>query len=81
MDCTEAAKLLRACAAGRREYAASIPADVAKPSLAESRRDLLAEATTLDTAARIVEGDTGPLYDLLPSWRWTPEMHAALDRR
>lgn len=60
--------LLRAAAAGRREYAVGAPPRIAA--------DLTAEADTLETAARIADGDLTPLYGLLPSWRWT----AAMDR-
>lgn len=63
----DVAALLRSAADGRREYAAGAPD--------RTSAVLLAEASTLDTAARIAAGDYGPLYDLLPSWRWTEEMH------
>lgn len=62
---------LETCAAGRREYAENAPD--------EQRAVLLTEAAAFDSAAKIARGDLGPLYGLLPSWRWTPEMHARVD--
>lgn len=67
----DVAGLLRAAAAGRREYADGT-GDAAH--LAEMRDTLLAQAATLDSAAQIADGDYRPLYGWLPSWRWTPEM-------
>lgn len=68
--------LLRAVADGRREYARGAPDDM--------RSTLLTQAQAFELAARIVGGDTGPLYGLLPSWRWTDEMaeslHTGLER-
>lgn len=72
-EVTAAEGLFRALAAGRREYTDRL--DPADPRQAEHRDDLLAEAATWDLAARIAAGDYGPLYDLLPSWRWTDAMH------
>lgn len=66
------AERLRACAAGRREYARSCEGT-------EDGRALLVEAATFESAAEVAEGSLEPLYGALPSWRWTPEMHAALD--
>lgn len=54
--------LLRLCAAGREEYAASAP----EPSKAR----LQGEADALYSAARLVEGDLHTAYALIPSWRW-----------
>jgi hypothetical protein len=68
---TDRVALLRAMADGRREYAASAPDG--------AREHLEIEAATLDTAVQVMEGDDGPLYAMLPSWRWTPEMCANLD--
>lgn len=62
---------LETCAAGRREYAEGAPTD--------QYAALLAEAAVFDLAARVARGDLGPLYGLLPSWRWTPEMQTRLD--
>lgn len=67
-DAAEVAALLRACAAGRREYAEN-----AAPHAVET---LAQEAATFDTAAALVEGNYAPLYGLLPSWRWTDAMEA-----
>lgn len=64
------AALLRAAAAGRREYATNAP-----PEMADV---LQTQAATLDTAAQVVDGDYGPLYGWLPSWRWTPGMEQQL---
>jgi hypothetical protein len=71
MDTTEAARLLRLAAEGRREYAhAGLDGDLIK--LLEH------EAVTLDRVADFLEGDLQPLYGWLPSWQWTDEMRAAL---
>lgn len=70
----DAAVLLRAAAAGRLEYATSFQANEENVRLREMRDALLTEAATLETAARIVEGDYRPLYGLLPTWRWTEQM-------
>jgi hypothetical protein len=56
------AELLRACAAGRLEYAENAPA--------ETRQSLETEANALNNAAALVEGDLRVAYSLLPSWRW-----------
>lgn len=64
--------LLRKAAEGRREYAAKI---------GEDQATMLTQAATLETAAKIMEGDDGPLYGLLPSWRWTDEMERNLHGR
>ncbi len=56
------ADLLRAAAAGRREYANGLEGPMYK--------DLMHEAEILEIAARIADGDVSPLYGLLPSWRW-----------
>lgn len=69
------ARTLRAAAQGRREYADSHPRCEAWDRVVELLR---MQADTLDQAARIAEGDLGPLYNWLPSWRWTPEMTAVL---
>ena len=75
----ELAALLRRCAAGRREYAGMADSPNSKdptiPAVAELMR---IQALTLDAAARAIEGDLGPLYDWLPSHRWTAEMTDAL---
>ena len=64
---------LETCAAGRREYAENAPDAL--------RAELIAQAAVFESAARIARGDLGPLYGLLPSWRWTPEMHVRLDAK
>jgi hypothetical protein len=46
--------------------------------LREQRRTLEIEALTLEAAVKIAEGEDGPRYGLLPSWRWTEEMVTAL---
>lgn len=70
--------LVRCAAEGRREYAAGLGEDEANPALREQRAALLAAAAALESAAKIMEGDNGPLYGLLPSWRWTDEQVCAL---
>lgn len=65
--------LLRAAAAGRREYAQGC-GGTDNTKLQEMHDALLTQAATLDGAARVADGDMGPLYGWLPSWRWTPEM-------
>lgn len=72
----DAAGLLRAAAAGRREYARGLDGETGV--LGRSREDLELQASTLEQAARVVEGDLGPLYGWLPSWRWTDEMERQL---
>ncbi len=64
--CGEAALRLRRAAAGRREYMSGDggPFD----------RALAAQADTIESCARIVEGDLTPLRWWLPSWRWDDEM-------
>jgi hypothetical protein len=62
--------LLRLAAEGRAEYA--------KLQEGPAQAVLLAQAAALQSAADIMEGDDGPLYGLLPSWRWTDEMERAL---
>lgn len=64
----DTAALLRAAAAGRREYLPGCPAHVV-----EALED---EAAGLDAAADIAAGNYGHLYSWLPSWRWTPAMNA-----
>lgn len=54
--------LLRLAASGRRDYAKSAPDDQAAV--------LLTQAATMESAARIAEGDRIPLHSYLPSWRW-----------
>lgn len=66
----ELARTLRAAAEGRREYARSAPPEVTEA--------LNLQAATLDGAAKVITGDPGPLYDWLPSYRWTPDMTARL---
>lgn len=66
----EAAGRLRMAAAGREEYAKRMEGSD-DPSLIKQRETLLLQATTLRHAADVVEGDFGPLYSWLPSWRWT----------
>jgi hypothetical protein len=70
--------LLRRAADGRREYAAGIDENETNLGLREQRTALLTQAATLDSAVKIMEGDDGPLYGLLPSWRWTDEMERAV---
>lgn len=62
---------LETAAAARREYAGSAPTSQVAV--------LLTEAAAFESAAKIAAGDLGPLYRLLPSWRWTPEMNERLD--
>ena len=69
---------LRLAAAGQREYAAGM-ANLAVPRQIEAHEELELVAAVLDRAALIADGDDGPLYNLLPSWRWTAEMHKALN--
>lgn len=66
----ELAQTLRAAADGRREHARGAPPEVTEA--------LELQAATLDGAAKVITGDPGPLYDWLPSYRWTPEMTARL---
>lgn len=56
----------------------SLSENETNPVLREMRRTLEVEALTLEAAAKIAEGDDSPLYGLLPSWRWSPEMVARL---
>lgn len=72
------AALLREIAAGRLEYAAGYSHNEKNPALVAQKRSLEIEAATLEAAAKIAEGDSGPLYGLLPSWRWSEAMTAAL---
>lgn len=60
------------CADARREVARSWPGDSRERVLLEQ------EADTLDAAAKVARGELGPLYGLLPSWRWTEEMERQL---
>jgi hypothetical protein len=69
----EIAALLRSTAAARREYMKNVPVVALTTATG-----LELECSTLETAADIAEGQAGPLYSLLPSWKWTEEMHAAL---
>lgn len=73
---------LRACAEGRREYLANLGITEdhkeVNPVLREQARTLEIEALTLEAAAKIAAGDDGPRYGLLPSWRWTEGMDAAI---
>lgn len=71
----EIATVLRKCAAGRREYIRHLSRDKAMQEVV-GLLDLQAE--TFESAARIAEGDTGPLYTMLPPYLWSDEMHAAL---
>jgi hypothetical protein len=73
----EIATTLRSAAAGRREYADGMPRGAAwEPSV-----ELLnMQATTLESAALVAEGNLEPLYNWLPSRRWTDEMMANLYR-
>jgi hypothetical protein len=61
--------LLRSPADGRREYASGLSENESNPALREQRLVLPAEADAYDMAARITEGDGGPPYSRLPSWR------------
>lgn len=72
------AALLRTVAAGRREYLGSFARNEQNPALVRQRETLEMESLLFEMAARITEGDDSPLYGLLPSWRWTDEMTAAL---
>ena len=62
---------LKRAADGRREYASDL-----EPSH-WGKKDLLAEADTLDTAAKISDGDPLTMCGLIPSWRWTDQEAAA----
>jgi hypothetical protein len=62
-------RLLKLAAAGRREYAGP-GTENAHFSDMTLGKVLLGEAEVIDAAIKIVEGDTAPLYGLLPSWRW-----------
>lgn len=64
---TTVPELLRLAAEGRREYAKHAAAVVHPMSLEALLRS---EADILDAAAKIADGDTAPLYGLLPSWMW-----------
>jgi len=75
---TEIVARLRECAAGRREYLAGYAESEPNPVMREQRRTLEIEALTLEAAVKIAEGDASPLYGLLPSWRWSPEMEAEI---
>jgi hypothetical protein len=74
----EVAALLRKVVEGRREYMGSLSENEPNLVLREQRRTLEIEALTLEAAAEIAEGKVEPLYGLLPSWRWSDEMVAAL---
>lgn len=63
----ETIRLLRLAAEGRREYAAG---GASSTHMLTDEQILRAEAQNFDSARKIVEGDTSPLYGLLPSWRW-----------
>lgn len=67
------AATFRSAAIHRREYM----------GVGEKRHDelLSTEVVTLESAAKVADGDLGPLYMWLPSWRWTDEMNARLDAR
>jgi hypothetical protein len=79
------AALFRECASGRREYLRTIESYVREKDggqdFAPSADALRLQADTLDAVARVINGDLGPLYDWLPSWRWTDEMTRALFQR
>lgn len=62
----EIVRLLKLAAAGRRDYANGYT----DKQPAEWYNALIAEAQCYESAAKIVEGDTSPLYGALPSWRW-----------
>lgn len=64
------ARLLRAAARGRRSYLDAAPDG--------TKRLLEIEIATIENAARVVEGDDGPLFSWLPSHLWTAEMTASL---
>lgn len=75
----EIAALLRRVAAGRREYKHGVSDDAspkARPMTFNEHLEI--EATLFNAAAELAEGNTDSLYGLLPSWRWTDEMTAAL---
>lgn len=65
------AERLRHVADGRRAYMPGCGDDRLRDRLRE-------EADMWDTAARVAEGDTAPLYGLLPLWMWTDDMDKAL---
>ena len=68
-----AAGRLREAAAGRLEYTEGLKGSD-NPSLVEQRETLEFQAAMLERAARVVEGDDEPLFNWLPSWRWSQEM-------
>lgn len=68
----ELAELFRKAAAGRQEYAKSAPTP-------RHRELLKMQAHTLESAAKVIEGDMGPMYDWLPARDWTPEMLARMN--
>lgn len=70
---SDAAELLRKAADGRDEYAAALDGSDNR-RLIEQRELLRVEASVLRRAARVVDGDLGPMFGWLPSWRWTDEM-------
>jgi hypothetical protein len=72
------AATLRAAAEGRREYANGYGRE---PEFDDVVAMLRLQADTLDAAALVAEGNLGPLYGWLPSWRWTDEMVAKLHDR
>lgn len=63
--------LLREAVTGRRFYVGNAPD--------EHTRDLLEiECRTIENCLKVLAGDTGPLYNWLPSHMWTEDMVAAL---
>jgi hypothetical protein len=71
----ELSALFRMTARGRRQYLRSIEGDERFGSAVELLR---IEITTIESVARVIEGELGPLYDWLPSHLWTKEMLARL---
>lgn len=58
-------------ARGRRQYLRSIEGDDRFGNAAELLR---IEIATLESVARVLEGELGPLYNWLPSRLWTKDM-------
>lgn len=72
-----AAARLRRAAAGQREFAAQHTGRTSARAIQEYQRYRQA-ALVLEMAAEIVEGNTEPLYVLLPKSHWTDEMRRGM---
>jgi hypothetical protein len=77
---TDLARLLRAIANGREEYASSIPESSTNPDMQWQRETLTTEAAAFRSAALLAEGHTDRVWGLLPTWRLTPEIEALAHR-